>query len=271
METDLQPSPEPVSEPEASYFGLQAYWGITKHMGGAKATEELVELCHIDAGKYVLDVGCGVGKTACYVAKEHGSRVVGVDISEEMIDRAKTRPKRHGVEDKVEFRVADAQSLPFQDALFDAVIGESVNAFIEDKQKAISEYVRVTRPGGYVGFNEATWVETPPRELADYLSRAMPGAKFLTSPEWAGLLEGSGLRDIVVRPHKTNALAQLIGEIRTMDLTDNLRAWHKFLSSFFRSSAARTYARKLWPSRKELGQLLHIFRYFGYGIYVGMK
>ncbi|MDI6888137.1 MAG: class I SAM-dependent methyltransferase [Methanocellales archaeon] len=82
-------------------------------MGGLKATRELIELCHINKGKYVLDVGCGVGKTPCYVAKMYGCRVVGVDISERMVDRAKERAKREGVENRVEFRVADAQNLPF--------------------------------------------------------------------------------------------------------------------------------------------------------------
>ena len=92
-------SPEEVSALELSYFGLQAYWGVTKHMGGLKATRELIELCHIDEGKYVLDVGCGIGITPCYLAKRYGCRVVGVDISQKMVDRSKERAKREGVED----------------------------------------------------------------------------------------------------------------------------------------------------------------------------
>ena len=103
-------SPEEISELETPYFELQAMFGSTKHGGGLTATRELIELCHIDEGKYVLDVGCGVGLTPCYIAKRYGCRVVGVDISEKMIDRSNERAKREGVEDRVEFRVADAQT-----------------------------------------------------------------------------------------------------------------------------------------------------------------
>ena len=89
------------------------------------------------------------------------AKVVAIDISRDMVKRAEERAKKKRVKDKVEFRVADAQNLPFEDDLFDAVISESVNAFIEDKQKAINEYKRVVKPGGYIGFNEATWIEMP--------------------------------------------------------------------------------------------------------------
>jgi ubiquinone/menaquinone biosynthesis C-methylase UbiE len=108
-------------------------------MGGLGATKELIEVCHIDKNSYVLEVGCGAGLTAYYMAKEYGCKLIAIDISEEMIKRAEERAKRKGVEGKVEFKVADAQALPFEDDLFDAVIGESVNAFIENIQKAINE------------------------------------------------------------------------------------------------------------------------------------
>jgi len=48
---------------------LQADIGITKYAGGLKTTRELIELCHINKDTYVLDVGCGVGLTPCYLAK----------------------------------------------------------------------------------------------------------------------------------------------------------------------------------------------------------
>ena len=135
------------SDPELSYFELQAYMGTTKHMGGFEITEELIELCHIDEGTHVLEIGCGVGATACHLAKRYGCRVVGVDLRESMIARSRERAHKEGVTDYVEFRVADARNLPFDDALFDTVISESVATFIEDKQQVIGECARVTRPG----------------------------------------------------------------------------------------------------------------------------
>lgn len=268
MENKKELPPGEISGLEPSYFELQAYWGMTKHMGGLKATRELVELCYINKGKYVLVVGCGVGITPCYLAKRYGCRVVGVDLSERMIERSNERAKKEGVEDRVEFRVADAQNLPFQDALFDAVIGESVNAFVANKQKAASEYVRVTKLGGYVGLNECTWIKAPPPELAEYLCRIM-GAEFPDCNNgWKELLEGSGLGETVARIYKTNALSQWINEVRQMEFLDFLRAWYRFLFLLVKSSACRRFAKEALTMPKSI---FGLFKYFGYGIYVGRK
>ena len=83
-----QPTSGVASHPEISYFELQAYTGATKHMGGLEATKELIELCHIKEDTHVLDVGCGVGATACYLVKRHDCNVVGVDLRESMIARS---------------------------------------------------------------------------------------------------------------------------------------------------------------------------------------
>lgn len=79
------------SEPKLSYFELQSQMGISKHGGSLRTTDELVELCHITKDSLVLDVGCGVGITPCYLAKKYGCKVVAVDISEKMIEWAKQR------------------------------------------------------------------------------------------------------------------------------------------------------------------------------------
>jgi len=268
MESKKQFPPEKIPEVEHPYFELQAYWGMTKHMGGLKATNELVELCHINKAKYVLVVGCGVGVTPCYLAKRYGCRVVGVDLSERMIDRSNERAKREGVKDKLEFRVADAQNLPFEDASFDAVICESVNAFIENKLRAVSEYVRVIKPGGYVGFNEVTWIKAPPPELVKYLSRII-GAEFLTCNNgWKELLEGSGLRETVAIAYKTNAISQWINEVRQFYFRDFLGAWCQFLFLLIKSPACRRFAKEALTMPKSI---FGLFKYFGYGIYVGRK
>jgi len=268
MENKKQVSLEEISELEASYFELQAYWGITKHMGGSKATRELIELCHIDKGKYVLVVGCGVGITPCYLGKRHGCRVVGIDISERMTNRSNERAKREGIEGKVEFSVADAQNLPFNDASFDVVIGESITTFVKSKQKAVSEYARVIKPGGYVGLNECTWIKAPSPKLAEYLSRIM-GVEFLTCNNgWEELLEGSGLRETVARIYKTNILSQWINEVRQLEFSDFLRAWYRFLLLFIKSSACRKFTKEALTMPKSIFAL---FKYFGYGIYVGRK
>lgn len=257
-------------EKKQTIFDFQAETGLTKHQGGVGATEELSELCHIGEGKYVLDVGCGVGVTPCFIAKKYGCRVVGVDISERMIERSNERARREGVEDSVEFRVADAQDLPFEDDLFDAVVGESVTAFPEDKQKAVNEYVRVTKPGGYVGLNESTWMKTPvPAELIEWVSQDLSAnAEVLTSDGWAGLLEGAGLTEIVVRTYEINTRNEAREILRRYGCRGMLGVLSRILSLYARSPAYRRFVKEVRESGIPPENL---DEYFGYGIYAGRK
>jgi len=70
-----------ITELENPYFDVQAEIGITKHVGGLKATKELVELCRIDQQKYVLVVRYGNGISTCKIAKMYGCRIMGIALS----------------------------------------------------------------------------------------------------------------------------------------------------------------------------------------------
>ena len=254
-----------MSNPELSYFELQAYVGTTKHMGGLETTKTLIELCHIGKDTYVLEVGCGVGATACYLAKEYGCNVVGVDLRESMIARSNERAQKEGVANLVEFRVADAQELPFDDALFGAVIGESVATFIEDKQRVVSEYARVTMPGGYVGMNEEIWIKTPPTRSIEFVKHTWDiKPDVLTSDGWAGLLASAGLRDIVVRTYEfdTRREATQVQRYRFQDM------WNMFYRTLFlyvKNPAFRAYMAERRHTPKDL------FEYLGYAVFVGRR
>lgn len=250
------------------YFGLQADFGITKHLGGREATRELAELCHIQEGQYVLEIGCGIGSTACYLAQQVGCRLVGIDISEGMVARSQDRAKRRGLETRVEFRVADAQDLPFDEALFDAVIDESVTAFVPDKHRALSEYVRVVKSAGYVGLNEATWITTPSPRLVKYVSFIMAGADFLPSDGWKDLLESANLGELEVRNYEFNARKQYIEELRQLDLGEYARAWYRFLTQSITNPAYRTFTKEVLSSPKDIFDFM---KCIGYGLYVGRK
>ena len=155
---------------------------------------------------YILDVGCGVGATACIIATKVGCRVIGVDIMEKMVERFQGKSIPRKVTDRVEFRVADAQDLPFEDNLFDAVITESVTAFPADKQKAVNEYARLVKPGGYVGLNETTWLKAPPPpEVVAWAAQDVGASvKPLTPAAWTELMVAAGLREIVTKTYAIN-------------------------------------------------------------------
>ena len=95
------------------YFDMQAAMGHTKHVGGWTSTQELVQLCHLREGQELLYVGCGAGTAATKIALEYECRLVGVDLLETMVESAREWAQRRGVAERTEFRVADAQDLPF--------------------------------------------------------------------------------------------------------------------------------------------------------------
>ncbi len=183
---------------DMNFLDMQAHVGVTKHMGGFEATNELFSLCHIEDAHTVLNVGCGMGVGPAYMAKKYTCHVVGVDISEKMIEWSRRRAREERVEAKVEFQVADVLELPFKVDQFDAVIVESVLIFVEDKGRAIRECVRVTKPGGSVGLNEGVWTGQPSLELVARVKDAI-GPFIPTHETWQALWEASGLQDRVVK------------------------------------------------------------------------
>jgi arsenite methyltransferase len=247
-----------------NYLDMQAYVGVTKHIGGFEATNELLSLCHIESAREVLEVGCGIGVGAAYIAKKHGCHVVGVDISEKMIEWSRKRAREDGIEAKVEFHAADVLELPFEAGRFDIVFAESVLVFVEDKARAIRECVRVAKPGGYVGLNEGFWTEQPPAELVARVKDAV-GPYIPTIETWQALWEASGLQQRVVRTHKVDARTEIKSRIRWIGWRWLLRAWGRALRLSITNPAVRR------SMKKQLEVPPEVFRYLEYGLFAGKK
>lgn len=249
-----------------SVFDLQAELGMTKHMGGQQATEELVELCYIDETTTVLDVGCGVGLTARYLATEIGCNVVGVDISSRMIVRAEEYAANASVSDRVQFRTGDVEDLPYEDDRFDVVIVESVVSLLKEKNRAVRECVRVVRPGGFVGFNETIWIKTPPKEYIEGLSDRSGVHLGVTTPDvWKKMLLDAGLKDLVVKTYSPEIRSELRNTIRRIGFRDLLRVWGRAFRLYRRDPSYRDFVREALSEPREL------LEYMGRGMFVGKK
>lgn len=244
-----------------SYFEFQAEIGLTKHIGGITATNELIKLCKIKKGTRVLEVGCGIGLTSVYLA-EKGCRVTGVDISKGMIRKAKEKAEQKKM--KVEFLVADAQKLPFKNNAFDAVICESVMAFIPDKKKAMKEFVRVTKPGGYVGITEVAWIKEPPPEMKKKMSD-FAGSELRTSEGWKKLFRDAELKNIAARTHKLSMLNEAWDQIRRWDIIEYLKVHYRTWKGIFTRPSYRRFV------MDALKLPWNIIDYWGYGVYAGIK
>ena len=124
------------------------------HTRGRAATEELGELAQPMPGQRVLEVGCGLGGTARYLAAQYGVEVVGVDLTAEYRRVGAMLTERTGLADRVGFVTADALELPFDDGCFDQVWTEHVTMNVVDKPRLFAELRRVLRDGGRLAFHE---------------------------------------------------------------------------------------------------------------------
>ena len=108
----------------------------------------IFDLLAVQAGETILEVGCGTGGAVRALASQVGQqgRVIGIDASATMIAEAEKRAA--GVDLPIEFRVADAHALPFPDNSFDGCYADGVFEILPDPRRALTEMVRVLRPGG---------------------------------------------------------------------------------------------------------------------------
>lgn len=115
----------------------------------ALETECAFALYEPEAGSFVLDAGCGTGNFSLKLARK-GVRVEGVDLSVPMIDYAKEKAQASAYADQLHFQVGDLYELPFADETFDAVLSMAAFEFIHEDERALEEFFRVVKPGGYV-------------------------------------------------------------------------------------------------------------------------
>jgi len=112
------------------------------------AIAELAGAVELKSGDCVLDLGCGVGGPARYLASTFGCQVTGVDLSPSFIEAADYLTARCGLEDQVTFRVGDALHVPFDDGSFDSVFLQHVAMNIADRAALYAEVYRVLKRGG---------------------------------------------------------------------------------------------------------------------------
>jgi ubiquinone/menaquinone biosynthesis C-methylase UbiE len=249
------------------FIGLLAGAMPALHLGGAAATRDLIEKLHLGPGDRVLDVGCGAGQTACEIAREYGSRVVGIDISDIMISKAKDKARKQGVEDKVEFRVVDAFKLPFDDGSFDVAIFESVLTPLPgNKMEALEETIRVVRTGGLIGANETIFYAPAPDELLE-LADKHPAIHGMFTPEkLKGLFEKSGLLVVEMSEVRSSEAPSITREMGIFGiLSFMVRSYWKILGKLLTDSRFR----KASKVDDRLTKILK--KHGGYVLIVGQK
>jgi arsenite methyltransferase len=122
-------------------------------------------------GEAVLDIGCGAGVDTLVAAHlvGPGGRVVGIDVTFAMLERAQAHLARLGWP-QVSFQEADAEALPFPDAEFDAIISNGVFNLTTNKAQALAEAHRVLKPGGRLLLADMILVAALPQDRQDQIA-----------------------------------------------------------------------------------------------------
>lgn len=185
---------------EMNYFELLAWLGIgSSHPGGFPATRKNLDVMQIKPEQYVLDAGCGSGLTACHLAKTIGCKIIGVDISAEMVEKASLRAQKEGVSHLVEFKVADVYKLPFGDHHFDFVMAESITVFL-DKVKVYQEFYRVLKPEGRVADLEMVLLAELPANIRLQMEACFgSGTNPWPYEEYLNALTQAGFENVVLK------------------------------------------------------------------------
>ena len=170
-----------VSSTQAYYDGpadeiYRSIWGDNIHLGVYCSDE-----CHqleakehtneIMAGAVplgpdvrVLDLGCGYGSAARYLAANFGCRVTGTNISEKELELARSRSEEAGLDSLLTFEYGDFHQLGYPDGAFDVVWSQDAFLHAVDKMAVLSECRRVLRPGGTLVFTDILVQKDTPEE-----------------------------------------------------------------------------------------------------------
>lgn len=169
--------------------------------GGKLATDWLIANGDFNANKKVLEVACNMCTTAIQIAKQYGCHITGVDLDEEALEKARDNIKESKLENLIQVQRANATKLPFEDNSFDIVINEAMLTMlpIEAKDKAIREYFRVLKPGGFLLTHDVMLQQEEAEQVLLALREAINvSVTPLTKDGWKNTFHQCGFRNVDV-------------------------------------------------------------------------
>jgi tocopherol O-methyltransferase len=191
-------------------FYYRAFWGNHIHHGywqgeecPAAAQEQLVarlaERAAVPRGAQVLDVGCGFGGSALWLARHRGCNVTGITISPVQARRAAEQARAEHLAHRVRFLVMDANRLDLPPASFDVVWVVECSEHLADKAGFLGACARVLRPGGKLALCAWLAADAPDREQARLVAevcRGMLCPSLASREDYAGWMRAAGFDDV---------------------------------------------------------------------------
>jgi SAM-dependent methyltransferase len=220
----IDPSIQPHNERPAAVWssGGEAYDAISRQI--ANALEHAVARLDPRPGETILDLATGTGWTSRLVARR-GANVIGADIANDLLAAATERSGKEGL--KIEYRIGDAEKLPFADQAFDGVISTFGVMFASRPEAAAAELARVCKHGGRVAL--ATWLpDSSVFKMFQVMRPFMPAPPSPPPPspfEW-------GSRDRVGALLSRDFDLQFEEGIATYFDRDGAAAWEAFVTGY---------------------------------------
>ena len=190
------------SSDESRLYSLESLAELPADIAGfSLGCGDPITLADLRAGETVLDLGSGGGLDCFLAAKKVGEsgRVIGVDMTPEMIEKARHAAARLGAS-RVEFRQGYLEALPVEDASIDVVISNCVINLSPDKNRVFQEIYRVLKPGGRVAVSDILFHGEVPATLKDdpqAWSACVAGA--VPAEQYTGGLVKAGLTDVRIQ------------------------------------------------------------------------
>jgi len=224
--------------------------GDSFHPGGTKLTQRLAEKVWVGPNDQVLDVACGSGISAHVLALEYGAEVFGIDRSASLIARAKESWTSPDYRFTPNFSQADVAQLPFQTDSLDVVFCECALCTFSDPMLALSEFLRVLKPGGRLAISDITIEKPVPESLQTILAHNICVAGAHSEAKYEAMIAEAGftsirvqetnqvLFDMIERIERRLNLGEIVSELQKLELPeetlgagDTLNEAREFLSS----------------------------------------
>jgi SAM-dependent methyltransferase len=216
---------------KVDYVRLLAYLGESNlPPGGLNSVRRLINNTHLRPGMRILHAGSNAGFLSREIARRTGAEVVGIDISEEMVESATRLALREGM---------DMGKMEFPSGHFDVVISGGALAFVPDQRPAVTEWVRVLRPSGLLGDVEFYYRDSPPPELRKRISEAIgTPVREYRRHYWEELFQREDLQEYYLRDEEVPTRSPV-----------NIAAYAKEMTRLkaigWRPNAARTLEQRL--------------------------
>ena len=173
---------------------FQLIFGQQIHIGGMKASIDLADRAAVAAGMSGVDLCCCNGADMRFLVRfRNVASMVGVDVTEAIVERGRRLTHEEGLDDKIRFILADARQSGLPSASADFIWSEDAWCYVPDKPRLIAEAARIVRRGGVIAFTD--WVEGP-AGLSDSEAQRFLGLMTFANVEdiagYAKLLSGSG-------------------------------------------------------------------------------